>query len=422
MKIFTNREVKTLFMALGAVSLLFLLLGQVTVKLAADDYKQDLILHDYGVAGYLARNGLNETQIIRSFTAEKTNDDLKAGQELLTSAGYSSSIQNHLLPAVERFYHKYSMILRSLTTLFSAIAVALLLFFFRRHYRRIEKADSVIRDFMAGRVDTPLDDQEEGSLPRLLASVNDMATAQRAHIEKETQNQEFLKDTISDISHQLKTPLAALKMYNEIIQSEKTGNETVESFTIKSERELDRMEFLIKSLLKLTRLDAGSIELKRSNHNLKAFLEEVITGFSMRAELEDKEIKLHCDEHIIMSFDEEWLLEAVSNIIKNALDHTETNHRIEIQVNETPIFTRIAIRDNGLGIHPEDVHHIFRRFYRSRFSKDQRGIGIGLTLSKAIIEKHGGSITVDSELGRGSAFHLTFPKLDPPAKAPSYAI
>lgn len=416
MKIFTNREVKTLFMALGAVSLFFLLLGQVTVKLAADDYKQDLILHDYGVAGYLARNGLNETQIIRSFTAEKTSDDLKAGQELLTTAGYNSNTPTQLLPEIERFYHKYYVILLLFTALFSVMAAALLLVFFRRHYQRIEAADTAIRDFIAGNVDTPMDDQEEGSLSRFLASVNDMATAQKAHIEKEKRNQEFLKDTISDISHQLKTPLAALKMYNEIIQNEKTGNETVDSFTQKSERELARMEFLIYSLLKLTRLDVGSIELKKGPHNLKAFLDEVITGFRMRAELEGKEIKLNCDEHITMSFDEEWLLEAVSNIIKNALDHTEANHWIEIQVDETPIFTRIVIRDNGLGIHPEDVHHIFRRFYRSRFSKDQQGIGIGLTLSKAIIEKHGGSITVESELGRGSAFHLTFPKLEPPAK------
>jgi signal transduction histidine kinase len=205
-------------------------------------------------------------------------------------------------------------------------------------------------------------------------------------------------------------------MYNEIIQNEKTGNETVDSFVEKSERELARMDFLIHSLLKLTRLDAGSIELKKSTHNLKAFLEEVIAGFRMRAEQEGKEIRLHCDEHITMSFDEEWLLEAVSNIIKNALDHTEANQWIEIQVDETPIFTRIVVRDNGLGIHPEDVHHIFHRFYRSRFSKDQQGIGIGLTLAKAIIEKHGGSITVESELGRGSAFHLTFPKLELPAK------
>ncbi len=415
MKVFTNRDVKMLFMALGTLCLLFLLLGQVTVKLAAEDYKHDLLLHDYGIAGYLARNGLNEIQIIRSFTAEKTDDDLKAGQELLATAGYSGSTPIQLLPEPERFYHKYSLNLLLLSALFSVVVAALLWFHFRRHYLRIEKADTAIRDFIAGRAEAPLDDQDEGSLARLLASVNSLATAQKAHIEKERQNQEFLKDTISDISHQLKTPLAALKMYNEIIQNEKTGNETVDSFTQKSERELARMEFLIHSLLKLTRLDAGSIELKKGPHNLKAFLDEVITGFRMRAELEGKEIKLHCDEHITMSFDEEWLLEAVSNIIKNALDHTEANHRIEIQVDETPIFTRIVIRDNGRGIHPEDLHHIFRRFYRSRFSKDHQGIGIGLTLAKAIIEKHGGSITVESELGKGSAFHLTFPKLQPPA-------
>lgn len=411
MKIFINKEVKMLFIALAVVFLFFMILGQITVELAADDYKRNMIFHDYGVAGYLARNELDESQIIRSFTTEKTNDDVKKGRKLLQQAGYDSNTQNSLLPAVEHFYHKYALIFLILSITFSVMVCAVFLLFILRQYKRIEKAISDIQAFMAGNVGIRLNDHEEGSLSKLFTSINIMATSQAAHIEKEKQNREFLKDTISDISHQLKTPLAALKMYNEIIQNENCGNDVVDSFTSKIEREIARMESLIQNLLKLAKLDSGSIELEKHTHNLKEFLEEAIEGFRTRAKLEGKAIVLHCDEHITMNFDKEWMLEAVSNIIKNALDHTGAKNLIEVRCDETPVFIQITIKDNGMGIHPEDIHHIFKRFYRSRFSKDKQGVGIGLTLSKAIVENHGGTVTVESELGKGTAFYLAFPKL-----------
>jgi signal transduction histidine kinase len=110
-------------------------------------------------------------------------------------------------------------------------------------------------------------------------------------------------------------------------------------------------------------------------------------------------------------YDSEWLYEAVSNIFKNAFDHTKEQDRIEIICRDTPVLKEILIRDSGTGIHPEDIHSIFRRFYRSRFSKDKQGTGIGLTMAKMIVEKHDGSISVTSELGKGTTFCLTFPKL-----------
>ena len=107
--------------------------------------------------------------------------------------------------------------------------------------------------------------------------------------------------------------------------------------------------------------------------------------------------------------DRDWLTEAIDNLVKNALDHTESGDFVRIEWTLRPYAVQICVRDNGSGIHPEDLHHIFKRFYRSRFSKDQQGIGLGLPLAKAIVEAHGGTITVDSEWGRGTAFTLNFP-------------
>ncbi|MGI5891779.1 MAG: sensor histidine kinase [Bacillota bacterium] len=411
MRIFTDKRVKFQFIVIVIALVLFTLLGQLVVKHMAEDYKQSMITHDYGIAGDLMHGRSEKTSIGQAFTSEKTQDDIEAGQDLLQALGYTRYIQNSLLPEVELFYRKFTVISLALSAIFSVVILIVVLYFALLHNKKIEKANTDIQSFMSGNIGIRLDDHEESSLSKLFTSVNAMATAQAAHIAKEKQNNEFLIRTISDISHQLKTPLSALKMYNEIMQAEKVGNEVMGSFIIKSERELNRMETLIKNLLKLARLNTDSIELEKKTQNLKRILGDSIRGFRTRAELEDKVILLRCNENIAFSFDEDWLREAVDNIIKNALDHTRAKDKIEIQCDDTPLFTKITISDTGTGIHPDDIHHIFKRFYRSRFSKDKQGIGIGLALSKAIVEKHGGSITVESELKRGTFFRLVFSKL-----------
>ncbi len=411
MKIFVNRETKLLLIEIASILLLVIVLGQLTAKFIANDYKQNMVEHDYSLAGYLLEMGEEPSQIAKAFTADKTGGEAQAGSELLRASGYTPDAQTRLFPEVQAFHQKYAVVFFGFSLFLSFIVLSVLLLYLLRQCQKIEKANEDILAFMNGDISIRLADKSEGSLSQLFASVNGMATSLTAHIDNEKHGREFLKDTISDISHQLKTPLAALKMYNEIIQNEQTGNKVVNEFASKSERELTRMEVLIQNLLKLARLDAGAIELEKGNHNVKEFLEEAIKGFDTRAELENKTIRLDCGENIMMDFDEAWLLEAVGNLIKNALDHTNAKDQIEIQCDETPVLTTITITDNGTGIHPEDIHHIFKRFYRSRFSKNKQGVGIGLTLSKTIIEKHGGSIAVESRLGQGTAFRLAFPKL-----------
>ena len=295
--------------------------------------------------------------------------------------------------------------------LFRSLLLSTLFIFFVWQDRKFEKANRDILSFMYGNKDIRLSDNEEGIVSQLFSSINMMATSLTAHITKEKQTKEFLKNTISDISHQLKTPLTALKMYNEIVQEENTNNVVVDSFNIKSCNQLERMEYLIQNLLKLSRLDADAIELAKSNCLMKDLLEGVVISFSTRAKSENKSITLMCNSYIMLNCDGDWILEAISNIIKNALDHTVSRNEVQILCDETPVLICITIKDNGSGIHTEDIHYIFKRFYRSRFSKDKDGIGIGLTLAKTIVEKHGGSITVESTLNQGTTFYLTFPKL-----------
>ena len=153
--------------------------------------------------------------------------------------------------------------------------------------------------------------------------------------------------------------------------------------------------------------------MKKASENMCEMMECIKKRFSFRAEQEGKEIILSGDETIDFACDRNWMMEAVSNIVKNALDHTERGDSVRIAWKVSASALQIAIKDNGRGIHPQDLYYIFKRFYRSRYSKDTQGIGLGLPLAKSIIEAHGGSITADSEPGAGAAFYLYFPVFHP---------
>lgn len=245
-------------------------------------------------------------------------------------------------------------------------------------------------------------------MSRLFSSVDDLACALQAKGETEHRAKEFLKDTISDISHQLKTPLAALRMYHEIIEGEACNPAIVTEFSQKTENALGRMEGLIQSLLKITRLDAGGIDFEQKRIRLADLIRRAMAELWTRAELEQKKITLEGSLEESVVCDPEWTSEAVGNLIKNAIDHTSPGGNIVILWESFPAITRITVSDDGCGIAAEDIHHVFKRFYRSRHSLDRQGVGLGLPLAKAIVEGQGGVLTVRSVPDQGTAFTLSF--------------
>ena len=279
----------------------------------------------------------------------------------------------------------------------------------RHQEQSMENAAHQIAEYILDRRKGGIECSEEGAMYRLFHEVNSLVTMADAHADSERRAKEFLRRTISDISHQLKTPIAALNIYNGILQQETADAATVREFTSLSEQELDRIESLVQSLLKMARLDAGAITLERAPENVFELLEHIKRQYSFRAEQEGKEIVLEGDEQTVFSCDRTWLTEAIGNLVKNALDHTAQGDRILVRWQQSPCLTQITVEDTGSGIHPEDLYHIFKRFYRSRFSKDTQGVGLGLPLAKSIVEAHQGSIEVHSKLGQGTAFTINFP-------------
>lgn len=401
-----GKETKKLLLAITIICLVSFLLAVGISFLLTKNFQHELLLHDYGVSGYQL-NHEDELQI-SAFTSQPNENDIERGREALASIGYDETTSMRFLPAVQTYRNQTVLsIFVLLVFLFGAIYLSLFLYLQRQH-KAFSNAENTIRQFLDGNTTSRIECSQAGDWYSLFHAINEMATILSAHAENQRQTKEFLQDIISDVSHQIKTPLSALKMYHEIIESHKDDAATVSSFTEKSQREIKRMEDVIYTLLKLARLDAGIIQMEKSEENVSILMQDVLERFETWAEREHKTITLSGKEDVILLCDALWVSEAIGNIIKNALEHTENGGRIGVKWSQSPLMTQIEISDDGKGIHPEDLYNIFKRFYRSRLSSDVHGIGLGLPLAKSIVEAHSGTISVTSTPGTGTTFTLNF--------------
>ena len=401
-----GKETKKLLLAITIICLVSFLLAVGISFLLTKNFQHELLLHDYGVSGYQL-NHEDELQI-SAFTSLPNENDIERGREALASIGYDETASMRFLPAVQTYRNQTVLsIFVLLVFLFGAIYLSLFLYLQRQH-KAFSNAENTIRQFLDGNTTSRIECSQAGDWYSLFHAINEMATILSAHAENQRQTKEFLQDIISDVSHQINTPLSALKMYHEIIESHKDDAATVSSFTEKSQREIKRMEDVIYTLLKLARLDAGIIQMEKSEENVSILMQDVLERFETWAEREHKTITLSGKENVILLCDALWVSEAIGNIIKNALEHTENGGHIGVKWSQSPLMTQIEISDDGKGIHPEDLYNIFKRFYRSRLSSDVHGIGLGLPLAKSIVEAHGGTISVTSTPGTGTTFTLNF--------------
>ncbi len=386
---------------LAAVAGLAILLSCMT-----NDFQKAVIWHDYGAAGYLVNHPGTDAAAV--FTKDKTESDLEAGMQVLQDAGYHENTDPRLIPAVAACRKR---IAAGFAVLFFGVFSAVFLtvwIYIREQKKAIEKADTMITRFLEGDTSQRIESEETGGWYSLFHRINELAAILSAQAEHEKQTRVFLQDMISDVSHQLKTPLAAIRMYDEIMGQEGTDRETVLAFSRKSMREVRRVEDVVYTLLKIARLDAGTVRMEKAEENIEMLLRDVTERFETLAAREGKEIVLSGKHDASLYCDALWMSEALGNMVKNALEHTPEGGKIVISWERTPLLTNIIVEDNGKGIHQEDIHNIFKRFYRSRFSQDTHGIGLGLPLAKSIVEAHQGTISVTSRVHQGSRFVLSF--------------
>ena len=341
-------------------------------------------------------------------SAIKNAESTREGAALLKKIGHTETASVRLFPDIDRSVRAFAGIAAGMAAL-PAIALAVMsIHFLWKREKMYRQAESIISQFSEGNFERHLPQNAEGSIYQLFSAVEELAVALRAQSRKEQQMKAFLKDTISDISHQLKTPLAALHMYTESIAEEPGHKEIVERFSEKTMQSLERIEQLVQALLKVSRIDAGSIVFHKEWHSALALIESAAADLSVRAQKEGKKLIMEGDPAQMLLCDGSWTREAVANLIKNALDHTDEGGVVTVSWECSPAVFRMTVSDDGCGIAEEDIYHVFKRFYRSKRDGGRQGIGLGLPLAKSIVEGQDGILSVSSTPGEGTVFTITF--------------
>ena len=405
MSIFLDKQIKrfSLFVAIYSILLMGIASWFCQNQIAAA--KSMFVEHDTAIVSSLLEQGVSNEVVATAIFNTEVNT---SGTELLDFLGIGKNSIENSLPYFSQFQsHSWIEICFICIVLIFVLVLGVFAFLWGRN-RLFQQAGKVINNYISNDYSCHLPQNSEGEIFHLFASVEQLATMLQSQKETEHRTKEFLKNTISDISHQLKTPLAALTMYQEIIETEPDNAKTVKEFSEKIGIALKRMEQLILSMLKITRLDTGNIVFEKTPCSVKEVIENAINELTTRAAHEEKQITMYGEPNQTIICDMDWTSEAIGNLVKNALDHTEPGRTIHITWEKSPTMLRIFVSDNGNGIAPEDIHHIFKRFYRSKHSLDTPGIGLGLPLAKSIIEGQGGLISVQSDLNKGTTFTISF--------------
>ncbi len=278
-------------------------------------------------------------------------------------------------------------------------------------YKDMESISGVMYDIMEKGTEPPVEEYREGTVGILYSNFYKLVYALKDSRNREMEEKIFLRDIISDISHQLKTPLASLNVFMDLLLEDKVEDEEKRKQILReAQNQLSRMEWMVLSMLKLARIEAGAIQFEKKEAPLLPLLSEAADAVQYLVRDRSQVITVACPESSSLICDRDWLVEAVINLLKNASDYSGEGTDIRIEVESTNVYTRIYVKDRGTGIPEQEIPNIFKRFYRVNHSVNPNSVGIGLSLTKSIIEGMGGSIHVKSEEGEYTWFILTFVK------------
>lgn len=346
----------------------------------------------------------DEQELIRIINSE--NQEQK--DKVLSKYGYTNNIS--YIKELENSMNTSIRINIAIIVLLGVISIIVALIYTNKRDKSLRSINKYLDKVNNGNYELKIEDNGEDEISRLRNELYKTTILLRESAENSEKEKTNLNNSLADISHQLKTPLTSIRIMLDNIEEnpnmdEKTRNEFIEEIS----RQIDWISSLVVSLLKLAKFDAGSIVMQDKDINVKKLIDNVINNLAIMIDIKNIKIDEKIDEDVILRADYNWQLEALTNIIKNCIEHSKEDSSIKIEVENNSIFVKIKITDEGEGIAKEDISHIFERFYKSK-QASENSIGIGLSLAKTIIEKENGYIKVDSELGKGTTFEIKYLK------------
>ncbi len=285
-------------------------------------------------------------------------------------------------------------------TLIPALFAGYLIFRYRRLYREIDR----MLDAVLTRQTIPLSDLKEGPLSALAAKAKRIQEHLLLEIEQAEQEKEQVKQLISNMSHQLKTPLSNVMMYEELLGDPGLSPDKQARFLEKMHTQTFKIDWILKSLFKMSKLEQNAIDFEIKPLPIHDTLMDALNTIYAKAQQKQLHIELESKKNPILLHNRQWTAEVFANLLENAVKYTPAQGKIKIHIQSLEMYTQISFSDTGIGIAPSEYQAIFGRFYRSKQVENIEGSGIGLYLSKMILEKEYGYLTVESQEGKGSRF------------------
>ena len=359
-----------------------------------------------GIIGNIEKNypNVSEEEIISILNSE--NEEIEDGKNTLIKYGINIENQN----AIGQITNNKLLVINILSIIILVFAILVILYIYSRsESKKIKEIEKYIEAINNKNYTLKISENSEDEFSNLSNELYKTTVMLKEQASNSQKSQKTLQTNIEDISHQLKTPLTSISiMLDNIIDNPDMEIETRQKFLHEINRQIEWFNWLVIALLKLSKIDSGTAVFTKKEINVEKILNHVIQNLAIPLEIKQQKIIVNGNSSKFIG-DYNWQLEALTNIVKNCIEHTPDHKNIYIKFEENNFYTKITIRDEGVGIAKEDIKHIFERFYKGKNSSEN-SIGIGLALSKSIIERDNGYIICTSKEGEGTTFEIKYMK------------
>ena len=404
MKLFRNKNLKYLIIPMIILTIATITL--ITIQ-TYNQYKKVTITANKKIAEIIGtiikeEPEIDTTTIIETLNSKQDTEEYQKGQAELAKYGIDINETNSII-LVQNQMRQNLISNIILIIVFSILWMIIIFEYLKRRDKKINQITQYINEIKNRKYELDINENSEDELYKITVMLKE-----ESEISKK--DKENLKMSVEDISHQLKTPLTSITiMLDNLKDNPNMDENTKQKFIFEISKQIDWINWLVISMLKLSKLDANVVQFYEEKINLKKFIDEIVKNLEIPIEIKNQQIVIEGNEKASFIGDYKWQQEAVTNIIKNCIEHNKDNGKIYIRYEENTLFTKITIKDEGEGISKEDLKHIFERFYKGQNSSEN-SVGIGLALAKNIIEKNKGMISCKSELDKGTEFVIKYMK------------
>ena len=404
MKIFENKQIKRLFILFFCVLFVCIIITM-------------LVFNNLNKSMVSKTNSIVENIILKieekypDISQEEIIEVLKnntnySNTNILAKYGINDDIS--ILSSMNQYKNISIIMMVAILIVSNVVIMIIILIYLKERKRKIDNLITYIDNIQSKKYLLDVEDNSEDELNSLKNELYKLTVMLKEKADDSKAQKEDVYRLLSDISHQLKTPLTSIQiLLDNLNESKNMDEQTRRKFIIEITKKVESMNWLIIALLKLSKLDANAVEFKKEKIDVSNMIENVLENLSIMAEIRDIQVMFDSKDIVYIQADYNWYKEAISNILKNAIEHAK--HIVTIKVTENKVYTQIEIKDDGDGINKKDMKHIFDRFYKSQNS-DENSIGIGLSLSKSIVEAQNGHIYVDSKEGEYTKFIIRYIK------------